>query len=102
MGKKHVTARVPDDIYEAVEMISEEEQTDRSTAIKRLLERGIEDWRIETAVRRYRKGAVSIGRAADLAGLSIWRFLDILDERGVEINYTEADLETDITAAREE
>ncbi|MFB6186202.1 MAG: hypothetical protein ABEI86_04955 [Halobacteriaceae archaeon] len=69
MGKKHVTARVPDDIYEAVEMISEEEQTDRSTAIKRLLERGIEDWRIETAVRRYRKGAVSIGLEADVTAV---------------------------------
>lgn len=102
MGRKHVTARVPEDTYEMIEMIREEEQTDRSTAIKRLLERGIEEWRIDTAVRRYQDGSISLGRAAELAGISIWRLLDTLAERGIEANYTEADLKADIAAARDE
>lgn len=102
MGQKHVTARVPDDIYDEIEKIREEEQLDRSTTIKRLLERGIEDWQLETAVRQYQDGAISIGRAADLAGISIWRFLDELDERGIEANYSVADLEADIAAVTEE
>lgn len=100
MGQKHVTARVSEDLYEKIERIQEEEQTDRSTAIKRLLERGVGDWQIETAVRRYREGTVSIGRAAKIADVSIWRFLDILDERGIEMNYDESDLEDDIAAVR--
>lgn len=98
MSQKHVTARVSEDLYEKIEHIQEEEQTDRSTAIKRLLERGVGDWQIETAVRRYREGSVSIGRAAEIADVSIWRFLDILEERGVEMNYDEGDLEADFTA----
>lgn len=101
MSQEHVTARVPEDIYEAIEMIREEDQLDRSTTVKRLLERGIEDWRIETAVRRYREGVLSLGGAADLAGVSVWRFVDVLAERGIEANYTEADLEADITAVRD-
>jgi predicted HTH domain antitoxin len=102
VSQEHITARVPDDIYERIEMIREEEQLDRSTAIKRLLERGIEDWQLETAVRQYQDGAISIGRAADLAGLSIWRFLDVLDDRGIEANYTEADLDADLAAVLDE
>lgn len=102
MSQKHITARVPEDIYEVIEMISEEEQLDRSTTIKRLLKRGIEDWQLETAVRQYQDGAISIGRAADLAGISIWRFLDVLDERGVDANYTVDDLEADIAAVTDE
>jgi predicted HTH domain antitoxin len=102
MSQKHVTARVPEDLYEAIEEIRDEEQVDRSTAVKRLLERGIDDWRVETAVRRYHEGEVSVGRAAELAGLSPWRFQDILAERDVEANYTEADLAIDIAAARDE
>ena len=102
MSQKHITARVPDDIYEVIEMIREEDQLDRSTTIKRLLERGIEDWQLETAVRQYQDGAISIGRAADLAGISIWRFLDVLDERGVEANYTVGDLDADIAAVTDE
>jgi len=38
---------------------------------------------------------VSIGRAAEITDVSIWRLLDLLEERGVEVNYTEADLDAD-------
>ena len=98
MSQKHVTARVSEDLYERIERIREAEQTDRSTAIKRLLERGVGDWQVETAVRRYREGMVSLGRASEIADVSIWRFIDILDERGVEMNYDESDLEADVAA----
>lgn len=101
MGQKHVTARVPEELYDALERIREAEQLDRSTAIKRLLERGIADWRLETAIERYQRGAVSLGKAAELAEVSSWRFLDALAERGIEVNYREADLEADIAAVRD-
>lgn len=102
MSQKHVTARVSEDLYEKIERIQEEEQTDRSTAIKRLLERGVSDWQVETAVRRYQDGEISVGRAAKLADVSIWRFLDILGERGIEMNYDESDLEADLAAVRDD
>lgn len=102
MPGKHVTARVPEDVYEAIEAIREDEQTDRSTAIKRLLERGIEDWRLDAAVSRYQGGTVSLGRAAEVADVSVWRFLDVLDDRAVEVNYAAEDLEADLAAVREE
>lgn len=102
MSGKHVTARVPEELFEEIEHVREAEQTDRSTAIKRLLERGVEDWRVEYAVDRYRDGEVSLGRAAELADLSSWRFLDVLAERGVEVNYAEADLAADLAAVRDE
>ena len=101
MSKKHVTSRISEDLYEAIERLRDEERLDRSTAVARLPERGVEDWRIDTANRRYRDGDVSLGRAADIAGVSLWRFLDILEDRRVEVNYTEADLRTDLTALRE-
>jgi predicted HTH domain antitoxin len=102
MSQKHVTTRVSEDLYEKIERVQEEEQTDRSTAVKRLLERGVGDWQIETAVRRYRKGSVSIGRAAKIADVSIWELLDILEKRGVEMNYGESDLEADFAAVRDD
>ena len=93
MSKKHVTARVPEDLYEAIEELRAEERLDRSTAVARLLERGVADWRIDTAVQRYRDGEASLGRAAEIADVLLWRFLDVLDDRQVEANYTEQALE---------
>lgn len=102
MGQKHVTARIPEEMYEAIERIRDEEHADRSTVIKALLERGIDEWQLEDAVARYRDGQVSLGAAADRAGLSIWRFLEVLEGRGISANYTEADLEADIAAIENE
>ena len=98
MSKRHVTARVPEDLYEALEEVREAERLDRSTAIARLLERGLEEWRVDTAVGRYRDGDASLGRAAEIADVTIWQFLDILEARGVEASYSESDLDADLAA----
>ncbi|WP_231185575.1 UPF0175 family protein [Haladaptatus sp. DYF46] len=102
MSQHHVTTRVPDDLYEAIERIQETERTDRSTAVKRLIERGVEEWQLDSAVQQYRDGEVSLGKAADIAEVSHWRLLDLLESRGVEMNYDESDLEADIAAVRDE
>jgi len=101
MSKKHITVRISGDLYEAIEELRAEEGLNRATAVARLLERGVEDWQINTAIRRYRDGEVSLGRAAEIADISLWRFLDILEDRRVEANYTEADLEADLAALHE-
>ena len=95
---KHLSVHVSADPFETIEAIQEEEGTDRSTAVERLLRRGVEDWRLEAAVRRYRDGDLSLGGATRFANVSIWRMLDVLDERNVEVNYSSADLADDLTA----
>jgi len=101
VSRHHVTARIPEDLYDAIEEIREAERLDRSAAIARLLERGVEDWRLERAVEQYRDGDLSLGRAAELAEVSLWQFLDELEERSVPVNYSEGDLEADIAALDE-
>ena len=55
---------------------------------------------VETAIQRYREGSVSIGRAAELADVSIRQFIEVLDERDVKMNYDESDLEDDLRAVQ--
>lgn len=98
MSKHHVTARIPADIYAAIQEVQEAERVDQSTALTRLLERGVEEWQLDRAVEGYRDGELSLGRAAELADVSLWRFLDELKERGVSVNYDEGDLDRDIAA----
>lgn len=100
MGHQHVTARVPQELYEAIEEVKDVEHLDRSTAIKQLLERGIADWRLETAISRYRNNEWSVGRAAEHANLPLWQFLDQLKERNIQVSYGPDDLEQDIDAVR--
>ena len=41
--------------------------------------------RMEAAIQRYLDGAVTLGRAAELVGMTQWRFQEMLEQRGFRI-----------------
>ena len=48
------------------------------------------------ASNKYTEGRVSMEKAAELADVSIWKFLDILKERKVPIRYDLEDIKKEI------
>ncbi|WP_056934763.1 UPF0175 family protein [Thermococcus barophilus] len=52
--------------------------------------------RLLTAIELYREGKVSLGKAAEIAGLSIREFLYELRKRDIPINYDLEELKKDI------
>ncbi len=49
----------------------------------------------------YRKGKLSIGQAASLLKLSVNDTYGLMKQRGIAVNYTLSDLETDCASLRE-
>lgn len=41
--------------------------------------------RTEAAIRRYMDGEITLGRAAELAGMTLWRFQEMLGQRGARV-----------------
>lgn len=78
-----ISARVPDDLEEKLEDYVGEERLDRSTAIRKLLAEGLDDWQRDRAVERLREGNVTFARAAEMAGMNVWDFADLVSERDV-------------------
>ena len=56
--------------------------------------------RLDMAVYYYREGVISLGKAAEMSGVSRLDFERILGERGTIRNYTAGDLERDMEWAR--
>ena len=48
------------------------------------------------SIELYREGLISIGKAAELAKISIWKIQEVLAQRKIPLNYYSEDLETDI------
>lgn len=91
-----ISARVPDELEAELEAYLEEENLDRSTAVRKLLIEGLEDWREERALRKLEAGEITFARAAELAGLSVWELAVLAEERDVtwvDSDHLEADLE---------
>ena len=80
-----VTLEIPDDVSAALRLPPPELKT-------RL--------QLELAVSLYAQQILSLGKAAELAGLSRWELNDLLARRGVPMHYSEGDLTEDLAYAR--
>ncbi len=61
----------------------------------------IADIKVELAVYLYAQRRLSIGKARELAGLSLWEFRQLLASRRIPAHYDEQALEEDIVALNE-
>ena len=75
-----MSIRMDSENYEFLTEITKQERSDFSKAVRDLVSRG----RILLAVERYKKGDASLGKAAQLAGLSVGQMMTLLAEFGVE------------------
>ena len=94
--------KLPEDIIIAIKEIEKTEQIDRATAVRKLLAKAIEKWKEERAIQLYREGKVTLWRDASLTNLSLREMMKLVAEKGIEMQYTEKDLEEDINAALKE
>jgi predicted HTH domain antitoxin len=56
--------------------------------------------KLELAVTLYSQGRLSIGKARELAGMSLWEFRQVLAARDISPHYDVADLDEDMATLR--
>lgn len=94
-----ITTRVPNDIEKKIESISRIEHLDKSTVVRRLLSKAVQDWQIDHALAQYRDGKITIGRAAKMVGLPLREMIAIAAKKGIPFQYSLDDLREDFQAA---
>ncbi len=75
------------------------EKVDKATAMRKLLERGVQGWRREMALELLREGKVTVWRAAEIARLPLWDFVSLVDEEKVVLHIRGKDVIDDVRAA---
>ncbi|MCL7401130.1 MAG: UPF0175 family protein [Thaumarchaeota archaeon] len=78
-----VTVRLSKRDLERVEALRRIEDVDRSTLIKEFIEDGMR----RRVVDLYRRGKLTAGRAAEVLGVSLREFLELLEREGVSVNW---------------
>ncbi|MDI6811321.1 MAG: UPF0175 family protein [archaeon] len=84
-----------EEFAKALEAI-EQPYLDRPALIRNILISGLKQYRIELAIQKYLEGEVSTWKAAEIAGVSLRKMNKILQEKGVEIHYSEKSLKEDL------
>ena len=94
---KLMNTRIPVVMLDQVEHIAKEEQTDKSSVIRKLLDRAIKEWELDRAINMYYKKKVTLERSAEIAGVSVREVINYLKEKELEIgNLPAKDVAKDI------
>ena len=100
MSLEAVTARLPRDMLREVERLAQKEKVDRSELIRRLLDFALQQKRIDEAVRAYQEGKVTLWKAAEIAGISLRKMMELVRTKKITVSYTLDDLRRDIEYVR--
>ena len=90
---KVISVEVDEEFANALETL---EQPYRPALIKNILFSGLKQYKLELAVQKYLEGEVSTWKAAEIAGVSLRKMNKILQEKGVEMHYSEESLKEDL------
>lgn len=89
MTQKPIATRIPEELEREIREVMLLEKTDKATAVRKILEIGIDEWRKRYALSLLQEGKVSFNKAAQITKLSVWDFAELLRQRRVEwIKYT--------------
>ena len=91
-----VGTRLPSELVRELAFIEEVEQSDRSTTVRRLLSKAIQQWKLEHYVRLYGDGKLTLARAAHDAGVSLWEMMEYARARKVPAQYDLEELQRDL------
>lgn len=94
-----ISTRLPPEMEREIERYAKKEKIGRTVAIRKVLDRGLTEIKLEHALDEYRKGKITLWKAASLAGVPLWEMLDIVKEKRIPIPYTLEDLKEDVAAA---
>jgi predicted HTH domain antitoxin len=91
---------IPKKLRKSLRELQELSKEDQSTLLRRLLDKGIADAKLDIAIQRYIDGNVSLEQGANIADVSLWRFLDELRKRNVQMKYTLEDAKAEADQLR--
>jgi len=95
-----ITTRIPAEAAEAIGFFTRQEHLDRSTLVRQLLLSALEEKKIEYALQQYKEGEITIGKAAEVAGVPLRKMMRIASAQGIPFQYSVSDLEKDFKAAQ--
>jgi predicted HTH domain antitoxin len=94
-----ISIRPTSDISRKIEALSLLTALDRSSLIRIALSSGLDEELRKNALDQYRLGRISLGKAAEISGISVKEMMALLKKNNVILNVSVQDIQDDYQAA---
>jgi len=93
-----VSVRIGEELEKDILKVEKKLLVDRSEIIRRLLTAAIKEWKLQNALEELTAHKISLGKAAEIANVSIWEMIEITKKKntdwlGIKTEDIEQDLE---------
>lgn len=87
---------IPKQLKKSLRELQQLTGEDQSTLLGKLVDKGLNETKMDIAIDQYVKEKTSLERSSNIAGVSLWSFLDELRRRNVALKYSLADAQAEI------
>jgi len=97
-----ISTRIPDELEKELEWYANKENIGKTIALRKVLDKGLKEIKLEHVLEQYKKGKITLMKAAEMSDMPLWEILDIVRDRRIPLYYTLKDAEEDIKTAAED
>ena len=91
-----VTTRIPRNDWEWLKEMETETGAQRSEVLRRLIDKGLREWRKEKALLLLKENKITLRKGAEIAGVSYIEMLELLSDEDIPIGYDDKELAKDL------
>jgi len=85
---KFFGARMEKEVYNIIDKVVQEENLDKTSAMKMLIHEGWKELRLKKVLGQYEKGLISVDKAAKILGTTINEMMNLISSRGIKSEET--------------
>lgn len=90
-----ISTRIDKKTSDEINKLAKEKNLGKTIILREAISKGLEDLKLEFAIKLYKKGKVTIWKASEIAQISLWEFMDIVKKEKIPMKYTLEDAEED-------
>ena len=91
-----VATRLEDSEVKEIKHLAKVSHLDQSSLVKTILRTGVQEFKLNMALEKYKKKQISLGKASELAGVSIFELLEKFESHDIHLSYDLLELEKDM------
>ncbi len=97
-----ISTRLPEELEKELDWYAKKEKIGKTIALRQVLDKGLRGIKMDYALDQYRKGKITLMKAAEISDISLWEMIDAVREQRIPMHYTLKDVADDINAANED
>lgn len=91
-----ISVRLEDETIEELEKIKKQYKAAMSEVLRKILDVGIKELKTQMALELLREGKISVGKASEVAGITIYEMLERIKQNDISYGYSLEDAKSDL------